>query len=126
MNQKFGIQNFFVLENFIFNAIGNCSVVGDCVSSTNYPDGYGDLEYCNIYFMRDSEVFVEDYFRIETCCDHLLINDLKIDTQDDIPSRLREGSIVIFSTDASSPALERVSVTQGGWQMCFSASSSKN
>merc|ERR1719461_1944670 len=100
-------------ENYLFHMMGNCDVVGDCVSSNNFPDSYGNNEYCSISVMQDSEVSVDQSFMLETCCDNLYIDGVDVENSQDVPQRMRAGSYISFSTDFS--------VTEGGFQLCFTA-----
>jgi len=100
-------------ENHLFHMMGNCDVVGDCVSSNNFPGSYGNNEYCSISVMQDSEVSVDRSFMLETCCDNLYIDGVDVENRRDVPRRMRAGSYISFSTDFS--------VTEGGFQLCFTA-----
>merc|ERR1719285_1500909 len=100
-------------ESGLFHMMGNCDVVGDCVSSNNFPSSYGNNEYCSISVMQDSAVSTDAHFMLETCCDNLIIDGIDVEYRSSVPQRLRAGSYISFSTDYS--------VTQGGFQLCFSA-----
>jgi len=100
-------------ENYLFHMMGNCDVVGDCVSSNNFPGSYGNNEYCSISVMQDSEVSVDQSFMLETCCDNLYIDGVDVENSQDVPQRMRAGSYISFSTDFS--------VTEGGFKLCFTA-----
>ena len=90
---------------------GDCDVSGDCVSSSNYPGLHDNSESCTITMLQDSAVFVSDTFNLETCCDHLMIRDVDVESQDAVPRSLNAGEEFTWSSDGS--------VTREGWQLCF-------
>jgi len=94
-----------------FEMDGNCEVVDDCVQSANYPGSYGNNERCDIRMLRDADLTSGRRFSLETCCDHLMINGVDVESADMLPNSLTAGTTFTFTTDYS--------VTSGGWQICF-------
>ena len=91
---------------------GECDTQGNCVSSKNYPRSHGNNERCTVTMIRDSSVSVGSTFTLETCCDHLLIGGVDVESSSSVPSSLRSGEQFTWSSDSS--------VTRSGWQLCFS------
>ena len=91
---------------------GDCDVQGDCVSSNNYPNVHGNNEACTITMLRDAALTPGTTFNLETCCDHLMIQENDVESSDVIPNSLDAGEQFTWSTDGS--------VTSEGWQICFS------
>ena len=90
---------------------GDCNVQGDCVSSNNYPSNHGNSESCEIRMLQDASLSVGATFSLETCCDHLMIQGLDVESSDAVPATLSSGETFTWSTDGS--------VTSEGWQICF-------
>merc|ERR1719333_370097 len=103
------------LTSEFFTLIGECDIEGDCVSSNNYPNPHGNHEQCSITMTRDAYVSVNPTFRLERCCDHLMIRDVDVESSSTVPESLYKGESFTWSTDGS--------VTSLGWQLCFSNSS---
>jgi len=103
--------DYIMSENGLFTMYGQCEVVGDCVSSRNYPGSYGNHEMCDISVHRGASVRVTS-LSLETCCDHLYINGMDTEYAAAVPTTLYGGSYIRFTTDYS--------VTRGGFQLCFS------
>ena len=94
---------------------GDCDIQGDCVSSKSYPNLHGNDEACSVTMLQDATVTPGNKFSLETCCDHLMIRGLDVESSEAIPSSLEAGETFSWTTDAS--------VTREGWQLCFSTSS---
>jgi hypothetical protein len=95
-----------------FTMTGSCDVRDDCVSSSNFPDVHGNDEACSITMQMDASVSVSDGFSLETCCDHLMIRGVDVESQDAVPRSLNAGETFSWSSDGS--------VTSPGWELCFS------
>ena len=91
---------------------GDCEVVNDCVQSSGYPVSHGNNEACSVTMLQDASVSVGSTFTLETCCDHLMIRGVDVEAAENVPSALSAGEQFSWSTDGS--------VTNGGWQICFS------
>jgi len=94
-----------------FTMTGDCDVQGDCVSSANYPGLHGTNEECSITMLRDASVSVGSVFHVETCCDHLLINGIDVESSSMVPASVSARDTITWSSDFS--------LTTEGWQLCF-------
>merc|ERR1712224_641182 len=102
------VGNFFAMSG------DSCDVQGDCVSSGNYPSNHTNDEHCRITMLKDALVTPGAEFNLEIGYDHLTIEDEDIVTSDMIPGVLYEGQTFTWASDYS--------VTNPGWQLCFSES----
>ena len=103
----------------MFTVEGDCVVVNNCVSSSNYPVPHDNSESCVVTANEDVFLTWNSVFEIETCCDHLMVGEVDVDQIDEqTPTSLDEGEQILWSSDFS------VSFT--GWQVCFSTDQSKN
>ena len=93
--------------------VGQCDVVGDCVSSSNYPSQHGMQESCAVTILEDVDVIVGATFELETCCDHLVIGEEDVESPEAVPSTMYADSVFTWSSDFS--------VAGQGWQLCFTA-----
>ena len=93
---------------------GDCDVQGDCVSSGNYPSAHGNNEECSVTMLRGATITPGSTFSLETCCDHLMIRGVDVESSDAVPNSLNAGEIFSWTSDFS--------VTREGWQLCFSDS----
>ena len=93
---------------------GDCDVQDDCVSSGNFPNAHNNNEYCEVTMLRDADLSVHSTFDLETCCDHLVIQDVDVESSDAVPSSLSAGETFTWTSDFS--------VSNAGWQICFSDS----
>ena len=102
---------FWETESFIM--VGDCvvDVDSDCVSSPNHPNVHGNNEECTITMLRDSSLRANDIFSVETCCDHLIIGGLDVESLDQMPNSLYAGTTITWTSDGS--------VTEDGWSLCF-------
>ena len=104
---------------------GDCEVVDNCVSSTNYPEPHGHDEEC-VVTIEAPMVYLtpnEDVFDLEKCCDHLTFPDEDgyIDIHyyydedhhplDNVPEYMTRGEQIHWNSDGS--------VAHNGWQICF-------
>ena len=63
-------------ENEYFIVEGDCEVaVTGCVNSPYYPAPHANEESCTITVKETGAYTLSDEFDIETCCDHLVVND---------------------------------------------------
>ena len=62
--------------------------------------------------LKDAIVAPGATFNIETCCDHLIIEGVGVEFSNAVPTTLRTGDILTWRSDKS--------VTNEGWQLCFS------
>ena len=60
----------------------------------------------------DSVITSGEPFDLERCCDNLMINGVDVEMKDNVPETLDAGAMINWSSDFS--------VTQLGWQLCFS------
>jgi len=97
-------------EDF-FEMDGDCEIVDGCVQSSNYPGSYGNNEQCTIMMLRDADLIPGRRFDLETCCDHLMINGVDVESTSMVPQSLTAGTTFFFTSDYS--------ITRGGWQICF-------
>jgi len=104
-------------QSMIFALSGNgCVAQGDCVSSTNYPNEYGNNEYCTISMLQDAIMVTSEDFSVETCCDKLTVGSNHVDSidatsKDLMPTRISQGDRITWTTDFRG--------TRAGWQLCF-------
>jgi len=59
----------------------------------------------------DADLIPGRRFDLETCCDHLMINGVDVESTSMVPQSLTAGTTFTFTSDYS--------VTRGGWQICF-------
>jgi len=100
-----------------FEMDGDCEIVDDCVQSSNYPGRYGNNEQCTITMLRDADLIPGRRFDLETCCDHLMINGVDVESTSMVPQSLTAGTTFFFTSDYS--------ITRGGWQICFTEMASE-
>lgn len=97
---------------YFFTMTGDCDVQGDCVSSRNYPSVHENHESCTVTMLQDVIVTPGNLFNLETCCDHLMIGGVDVESSNAVPSSLSAGDVFSWTSDFS--------VTREGWQLCFS------
>ena len=102
---------------------GDCEVVDNCVSSTNYPNPHENNEACTITIEAPTVYLnVGEVFDLEKCCDHLVFPgdtgdvdqyyyDEEHHARDNVPNQMYAGEEINWSTDSS--------VAHNGWQICF-------
>mmetsp|Transcript_47690 Transcript_47690/g.137741 ORF Transcript_47690/g.137741 Transcript_47690/m.137741 type:complete len:1244 (+) Transcript_47690:38-3769(+) len=91
---------------------GDCSVDGDCVSSSNFPNNYPDNSHCEFHSNKDGLVRVEA-FHTESCCDHLSLGSFETYQGTMGPSNLylEHTDNFIWHSDYSN--------TDSGWKLCL-------
>ena len=97
---------------------GDCDVAENCVSSNNYPNAHGNSESCSVTMLRNAIVAPGSTFSLETCCDHLMIEGVDVESSANVPDTLNAGQTFSWTSDHS--------VTRPGWQLCFSENSNSN
>lgn len=102
----------------LFEVWGDCDVQDYCVSSGNYPNDHEEDEECKINILQDVEVTSGEQFDIEACCDHLMINDVDVESKDQIPTSLSAGDHITWDSDNWKEG--------SGWQLCFSNEETRN
>ena len=96
-----------------FSVDGDCDVNGYCVSSANYPNAHGNDESCSVTILQGVFITPSENFAIETCCDHLIIQGVDIESKEQVPTFLNAGEQFSWTSDYS--------VAESGWELCFSA-----
>lgn len=99
-----------------FTFSGDCDIVGDCISSSNYPDLHGNRESCQIEISQDASVTPGPTWELERGFDILEWRS-PAETRDlhlvsSVPETMRDGDVLQWSSDGS--------ITKLGWQLCFS------
>ena len=79
---------------------------------------HGNSESCEVTMLQDANLHVGDTFNLETCCDHLMIRDVDVESSDAVPASLDAGEVFTWSSDGS--------VTMEGWQICASDTGSSS
>jgi len=104
-------------ESAIFTLSGNgCVAKGDCVSSKNYPNGYGNNESCTITMLQGAFIATREEFSVESCCDKLVIgsntgHSIDLTSKNLVPARVSQGDRISWKTDSKG--------TRAGWELCF-------
>ena len=89
---------------------GNCSVEGACVSSPNYPEPYGNKDYCLISLPKPTIVEVP-VFETEKGYDKLTINGRVFSGTRLLGETFTVWTDIIWRSDES--------VVERGWQLCL-------
>ena len=102
----------------IWRVAGDCSVDGLCISSPNWPSGYGYHQHCNISLPKPSVLRVVD-FATEAGFDFLTINGTKysgVPGVDSTRNMLQAGDSFVLWTDVlwSSDGI----TNKRGWELC--------
>merc|ERR1719468_391818 len=85
-----------------------CQMIDNCISSNNYPNGYGNNEECTVELFGDIP-FVTESFTTESRYDKLTVGGVEYSGNSGPPKGSYSGSIS-WSSDFS--------VTKAGWKMC--------
>jgi len=90
-----------------------CAATGDCIHSLNYPEKYGNSEFCQVQLFGEVSLAVDGEFETESRYDKLIVDGVEFHGKP--PANLAElngvhsGSIT-WSSDSS--------VTSKGWKLC--------
>merc|ERR1712080_518604 len=76
------------------------------------PERHGNRESCSVTMNEDVSVIPGGTFNLETCCDHLMIGGVDVESANAVPGSLSAGDTFTWSSDFS--------VSREGWQLCFS------
>jgi len=88
-----------------------CQMIDNCISSNNYPNGYGNNQECTVRLFGDIP-FVTESFETESRYDKLTVGGVEYSGNSGPPSGSYTGAIS-WSSDYS--------VTKAGWKMCRDA-----
>jgi len=95
-----------------FRMVGDCDTQNDnCVSSGNFPAVHGNNEECIVTVSKDSTVTPSSVWELENDYDHILINGVDVERRNSVPSTLSQDDVIRWESDGS--------VTNRGWQLCF-------
>ena len=89
---------------------GNCTVDGVCVSSPNFPEPYGNKDYCLISIPKPALVEVTA-FETEKGYDKLTVNGKQFSGTSLLGDRFNAWTDIIWRSDES--------VVEKGWQFCL-------
>jgi len=93
---------------------GSCEIDGNCISSRNYPEEYGDNNKCRITFQGDALLEFEKKFALERTWDLLRFDGVPLE---DLPAfglkEVNRGTVMQFTSDYS--------VSKAGFKFCVSA-----
>mmetsp|Transcript_146439 Transcript_146439/g.467809 ORF Transcript_146439/g.467809 Transcript_146439/m.467809 type:complete len:619 (+) Transcript_146439:69-1925(+) len=95
----------------VWDVEGNCSLVGRCVTSANYPSNYGNSEACTITALEAGTMQME-VFDTESCCDTFEVSGSTYGGTAGPPRVvLAVGGILSWTSDESE--------VHAGWKLCF-------
>jgi len=96
-----------------FRMVGDCDTQNEvCVSSGNFPDVHDNNEECLVTVLKESEITPSSIWELENDYDHIFINDVDVESRNNVPSMLSQNDVIRWDSDRS--------VTNRGWQLCFS------
>jgi len=95
-----------------FRMVGDCDTQNEvCVSSGNFPDVHDNNEECLVTVLKESEITPSSIWELENH-DDIFINDVDVESRNNVPSTLSQDDVIRWDSDFS--------VTNRGWQLCFS------
>lgn len=98
------------INSRFFTMVGDCDVRGDCVSSSNYPEGYEKYESCTVTMVQDVFSKAGKTFEVYRR-DNLMIRGKNVETLSAIPVILKTGEAFTWESGRRS---------RKGWEICFS------
>ena len=97
-----------MVSGHFFNLSGPCTSTGGCVQSPNYPNNYGNDEFCEI--LAPDQPFYSVHFATESGYDYLTVGGQAFSGTSGPPNGITTSDVIRWNSSSAGVG--------SGWQIC--------